>query len=268
MINAQTFYAQYRGHPLDDMGKIHDAARARGDACMFLAGDSTLDGKHWLYRLDKFDPRALYDRETTAMAAQQYVGLMSPPRAIKDVAFWLNRMAADEERRLTVLNLAVEESTLSQKKDGLNAVVSAAALLMTPTAFIDAEWAPGLSHFKQIFKNDIEDYLKKLTLKAVPATILVCMTYFPDENFACKGWASKALGTMGYDHFPGKLQLLIRKIYEISTMEVEISGARVIPVALFEALDGKNTEMYVERVEPSAQGGRALAQLLLEKLRA
>lgn len=233
------------------------------------------------------------------MAPQQYAALMIPPRALKDVGFWLNRMAADEGLRLTALNLAVEESTLAEKKLGLNAhdsfirdnlrpddilvvsiggndivlrptwrtIMAAGALLLSPTALIEAEWAPGLAHFKAMFKGDVEDYLKKLTSKTVPRTILVCMTYFPDENDAGRGWASKALGAMGYNIFPGKLQMLIRKLYEISTMEVEVPGTRVVPVPLFEALDGKDTAMYVERVEPSAQGGRAIARLLLEKMR-
>jgi hypothetical protein len=39
----------------------------------------------------------------------------------------------------------------------------------------------------------------------------------------------------------------------------------VVPVPLFEALDGKNTDDYVQRVEPSVQGGRKMAKLLLRK---
>jgi hypothetical protein len=92
------------------------------------------------------------------------------------------------------------------------------------------------------------------------------MTYFPDENSSAGGWASKALGLMGYNAFPGKLQAVIRKLYELATTEVEIPGAKVIPVPLYNALDGKNSNMYVARVEPSVEGGRAIAGLILEKM--
>lgn len=41
-------------------------------------------------------------------------------------------------------------------------------------------------------------------------------------------------------------------------------GSEVIPVPLFNALDGKNTLDYVARVEPSAIGGKKLAEFLLD----
>jgi hypothetical protein len=45
-----------------------------------------------------------------------------------------------------------------------------------------------------------------------------------------------------------------------------VKGVEVIPVALYEALDGTDTRDYVERVEPSAQGGRKMAELILRKI--
>lgn len=41
-------------------------------------------------------------------------------------------------------------------------------------------------------------------------------------------------------------------------------GSEVIPVPLFNALDGKHTIDYVARVEPSAIGGKKLAEFLLD----
>jgi hypothetical protein len=43
-----------------------------------------------------------------------------------------------------------------------------------------------------------------------------------------------------------------------------VPGSEVIPVPLFNALDGKNTLDYVARVEPSALGGKKLAEFLLD----
>ena len=44
---------------------------------------------------------------------------------------------------------------------------------------------------------------------------------------------------------------------------IEISGCEVIPVPLFQVLDGKNTNDYVARVEPSPSGGKMMAEYFL-----
>lgn len=45
---------------------------------------------------------------------------------------------------------------------------------------------------------------------------------------------------------------------------ITIPGTEVIPVPLFEVLDGKHSNDYVARVEPSSQGGRKMAGFLLD----
>jgi len=45
---------------------------------------------------------------------------------------------------------------------------------------------------------------------------------------------------------------------------IRIDGSQVIPVPLFEPLDGKNRRDYVARVEPSAKGGKKMAEFLLD----
>ena len=47
---------------------------------------------------------------------------------------------------------------------------------------------------------------------------------------------------------------------------IKISGSEVIPVPFFNVLDGKTTRDYVARVEPSAQGGRKLAEYILDMI--
>jgi hypothetical protein len=46
--------------------------------------------------------------------------------------------------------------------------------------------------------------------------------------------------------------------------KIKIQGCEVIPVPLFNVLNGKNTQDYAYRVEPSAQGGRKMAEYLLD----
>lgn len=45
---------------------------------------------------------------------------------------------------------------------------------------------------------------------------------------------------------------------------IKIPGSEVIPVPLFNVLDGKTTSDYIARVEPSAVGGKKLAEYLLD----
>jgi hypothetical protein len=59
--------------------------------------------------------------------------------------------------------------------------------------------------------------------------------------------------------WPGRLQAAISKMYEVATKKIQIAGVNVIPLALSETLDGKQGVDYVERVEPSVEGGRKMA---------
>ena len=112
------------------------------------------------------------------------------------------------------------------------------------------------------------------------------MIYYPDEA-QTPSWANPALGALGYNTNPAKLQMLIRKAYDEATRQVfdsektqetnlsthivkhlcstiRIEGSEVIAVPLFNVLDGKRSEDYIARVEPSAIGGRKMAEFFLD----
>jgi hypothetical protein len=73
-------------------------------------------------------------------------------------------------------------------------------------------------------------------------------------------------GAAGYNTDPSKLQLIMREVYTRGVSKIALKGVRVVPVPLYEALDGKDSADYVQRVEPSAQGGRKLAQRIMDAL--
>ena len=62
------------------------------------------------------------------------------------------------------------------------------------------------------------------------------------------------------------LQYRIRKMFELATCDIKIKGVEVIPIALSDALDGKSTGDYVQRVEPSISGGQKMASLIISKM--
>jgi hypothetical protein len=108
-----------------------------------------------------------------------------------------------------------------------------------------------------------QKYIEALTSKTKPAKILVCMIYYPDESNT-PSWANASLGALGYNKNPAKIQLLIRKFFEEATSSIKITGTEVIPIPLFHSLDGTRSNDYVARVEPSAVGGKKMAELLLD----
>ena len=55
-------------------------------------------------------------------------------------------------------------------------------------------------------------------------------------------------------------------MYSSAVSKITIDGVEVVGVALSEALDGSISEDYHQRVEPSIQGGRKMAELILVKL--
>jgi len=67
-----------------------------------------------------------------------------------------------------------------------------------------------------------------------------------------------------YNRFPGRLQLAVRQMFEQATRRIRIEGVEIVPVPLFEILDGSDTRDYVERVEPSPQGGKKMANAFLD----
>ena len=124
---------------------------------------------------------------------------------------------------------------------------------------------PCLGYFRHLFGTRVQHYIEQLTAKTKPRKILVCMIYYPDEN-PTPSWANGALGALNYNKNPVKVQLLIRKAFEEATSKIKIEGSQVIPVPLFNVLDGKRSEDYVARVEPSALGGERMAEFLLDHI--
>jgi hypothetical protein len=92
------------------------------------------------------------------------------------------------------------------------------------------------------------------------------MIYYPDET-ATRGWAGPALNALGYISNPAKLQSLILKAFRDVLSTIRIPGSQVVPIPLFHVLNGKNSEDYIERVEPSTSGGRKMAEFFLDHLR-
>ena len=74
-------------------------------------------------------------------------------------------------------------------------------------------------HIYQFLTIRTQKYIEALTAKTKPKKILVCLIYYPDEKNT-PSWANGALGALGYNRNPGKIQLILRKIFEEATRYV------------------------------------------------
>lgn len=77
-------------------------------------------------------------------------------------------------------------------------------------------YPPCLGYYRHLFGTRVQKYIESLTAKTKPKKILVCMIYYPDEAHV-PSWANAALGALGYNKNPTKVQMLIRKAYDEAT---------------------------------------------------
>ena len=308
------FYEQYHGHPIRLLRRVHAAMReihGEESCCIWLAGDSTVDNKYWLgpqhARAIERDVGDAY----TAMATNGFERVLSPPRMVKDVTYWMNRLLAEsgEAAATFTMNTAVEATTLASRSGGAEAccvvrcvphmyaqdemirdsmqandilvtsiggndialspsictVFFLVWLMLTPMCLL---WSchPAVIYFVWLWKSCTTTYIQQLVGRTTPRKIAVCMVYYLDSNCS-ESWANVALSALCYcGPFAGCLKRRIDLMYIAAISKVRIAGAEVVPIALSEALDGSAASDYHQRVEPSIQGGRKMAELILCKL--
>ncbi|CAK9052889.1 unnamed protein product, partial [Durusdinium trenchii] len=243
--------------------------------------------------------KSIQNQPSSGTAINGYLEhVLDPPLMMRDVNYWLNyELAKEPEPRITCVNGAVEESCISQRETqglldqdkfirdniteddilvvdvGGNDVAlrptcgiifnMAWLLYLTPTCLIRCcPWlAPGMWYFFYMFRVRLRRIIDKLIAKRKPKMIVICMLYFLDEQPG-GSWADGTLQALGYDTNPDKLQTVMRQVYHWGISQINIPNTTVVPLPLYEVLDGKDTQDYVARVEPSDQGGAKLAQAI------
>ena len=113
MIDAFEFYRNYSGHTISDLKILLTHLKNVTTHRVFLAGDSSLDNKHWLFGEHKYKHSKLDSPNFTADSVWQYEGLFHPSRCVKDITYWINRLSFS---KLGAINCAVEATTLGHRE--------------------------------------------------------------------------------------------------------------------------------------------------------
>lgn len=291
-LTTRDYYSEYHGHLIPHLQHVVNELKNKNDnnnprPTIYLIGDSSMDNKYWL------------PNNRMRKAINGYENINGFKRMKPDVAYFVNKYCKESKviNDHFCVNAAIEESTLNdrpgdhlmshdefvrdniQPEDILICSLGGNDIALKPTCgtifniamllklntynMIDSGWSFGLGHFINLFKNETTKYLNKVCSKNKPKIILVNTIYYLDEK---KGgsWADNTLNILGYNDNPEKLQLCIRKIFEYATSQIKIDGVKVIPVPMYEILNGKDTKDYVARVEPSVQGGDKLGKAFVE----
>lgn len=270
-IDTQSFYTTYSGHPLRALRLL---ARNPPKPVIWLVGDSTLDNKYWIPFTHQLHPDRHHSRFLT----------YSPIK--RDVSYWLNSLYP----RYITINCAVEATTVAQRRARLlphdrivHDHLAANDVLVVSVGGNDVALAPslrtilsvlaqthscsrlGLEHLACIFGDAVQRYVSKLVEKQHPTLVVVCGLYFPD----CApgpSWASLLLRVLQYNSRPHKLQRAIVRVFEAAVARVSVPGVRVVTLPLYSVLDGVKSSHYVQRIEPSEEGGMVMARLMKDTI--
>jgi len=278
-INQDKYYSQKFGHEVEDIKKVHHhITQNQGKKrIIWLAGDTTLDNKHWLEDIRK--------------SCNGYEHIFEQAYSKADLCHWINHhMQVMDYKGWACINAAVNESSLTQRrkkgllpqdefirdnlteKDLLIISIGGNDLYSTlnfkrmtsminffltknPDKFAESE---KFQCFVDLFKNQTEDYIKSLIAKHKPRKIIVCSLYHP--SIEGKGWADKLLSLIRYKKNPSKVHKVVEAIFEQATEKIKIPGVAIFPVKLWELLDWRQPDNFIERVYPSAKGGKELSQ--------
>lgn len=286
-IDGNLFYNCYYGHPISQLALLKkELIKSKpNQRFIYLAGDSSLDNKYWLGGSD-------YDKATNG-----YENIIDPPHVRLDVASQMNKILNESE--YCCINCAVEESSIGMRESGglldqdifIRDNISSNDVLIVSVGGNDIALSPSLStiwnmvlliylntietikngpdyawgmqYFITMFRDKVRNYVQKLTLRAKPQKVIICMIYYPDQQMT-GSWADRTLGYLGYNANPKKLQVAIDQIFRYATSKIKIPGIEVIPFPMYKILNGKDTNDYVQRVEPSKKGGEKLAKAFVK----
>lgn len=300
-INDHRYASNYHGHLSHHLEAVYAGLKAQGHkSIIYLAGDSSLDNKYWVtgfrearngyeniikpsmlkpdicfHLNDGCQQRASKNKECETMCA---INTAVEATTLSDRSNRLlpqDKFIRDHITENDYLIVSVGGNDIALRPSCCT--ICNMCCLVGPgcwpccwcfcqtTSRIKSGKAIGLKHFIHMFKIKGLDYVNRLIEKKKPKKVLICMIYFPDE-VSGGSWADPALCCLGYDCCPTKLQAVITTVFDSATNTLTLDGTECVPFPLYKILDGKNTKDFVQRVEPSIQGGKKMADAFLKTI--
>lgn len=274
-ISNEDFYGERTGHDITHLQKILEASMFFNKKHrVWLSGDSSLDNKHWLLDKNKGELPPVYD------------AVLSSSEGIQDVAYFLNKLFeknSDDEwitintsientdnvkqdkfirdnisdKDVLIVSLGINDILLNPSQETIDNIIK---VLRSDIKKINSGKAPGLKHITSIFKDRLEDYIKRLVSKNKPRLVLINTVYYP---YHCTGedWSLSVLSECSLSINPNILQSIISHIHKKATSKIKIPGIKVFHVPLFKVLTASNKNDYDNTGRyPSIQGGKKIAQ--------
>jgi len=290
------FYASPQGHRREDLQTVYDGLKAAGcKKFAWLAGDSTLDNKEQF-----FQPDTRYD------AVNGYQDVLLPAKMHPDVNYLLNERlflaqnGTDAQNRICAINTARAGSTLGTRIEGGgglyeqdeflrdhvsegdvvivsvggNDLLQAWQLLLSffndyntaeSISMLTPEASPKVKQFVDWFNHGTAQYLNKLREKGKPTSVIVCSPYYYTETpaFAQKNF----LMMLALSAVPApNLQAFLRLISKFGTSQIQLDGAHVEHIAMYETINGKIPTDYSDGIHLSEQGGRKMVEALFKAI--
>mmetsp|Transcript_57722 Transcript_57722/g.187513 ORF Transcript_57722/g.187513 Transcript_57722/m.187513 type:complete len:273 (+) Transcript_57722:172-990(+) len=255
-VSSSEYYWNYHGQRIDHLNAVHASLRENGcKSSVWLAGDSSLDNKHWLFNGESTLGQRLEGEGHGLLPQDEFIRDHITEDDVLIVDLGGNDVAL-RPTTWTALNMAALIYLSA------TCVIRSLSFAVAPCNGWYCGFPLGLGYFVNMFKNKTTAYIEKVIEKRKPKKVVVCMLYYLDQN-PSGSWADKILGLLGYDKDPAKLKAVIKRVYELGTSAIRIPGVEVVAFPLFTALDGTDATDYIARVEPSVQGGRKMAEALL-----
>jgi len=279
-IDNEEFYNEWSGHKITHLEVLLKGFQRYKK--VYLAGDSSVDNKHWI--LNKRVPRL-----------KLFENILKEDYMRPDVAYNLNKILEESKSDYVCINSAIEATLLRERSINLlpqdivirdnikeddilfisvggndialnptnETISNLMVLLILPRN--DIVQSKAFAYFVTLFKNTIEEYIKKLTQKVIPKRIVVAKIYYPCE-IVTQSWANRFLELIGYNKNSEVLQHIISLLYEHATSKIQIQRSILYPMAFFKSLNSKSERDYVQRVEPSDEGGKKITDYFYKLL--
>jgi hypothetical protein len=306
-VNASTFYKEYHGHTVKDLTALYNGlVRVNGPPSpthhyVFLCGDSSLDNKYWILgksvpAVNGYEQVLTPPKSVPDVAHQLNLVFSSLPSSSKHKFTCINASVEESTIGRREGGKLLEQDQFLRDHVSPHDIVLVSAggndIALAPTfrTVVSVGWLArcsttsnvtdrengspwGIGHLTDLFRDTYTQWLNNMFSKTKPMLVVPSMIYYLDANAESSSWANTTLGLVGYNKAEGAshVQRVIDRIYYEAWMRkpLEIPGVKLVaPIELSKAMDGKDSNDYVARVEPSAAGGAKLARLYLSHITA